>query len=341
MNKTIWSSKWILLSTVFVFSLALIPLLLPPAYAVQPPVSAGAPLIEIPEGSQPIKVGFYILNVGNLDMTTGNYTMDFFLNFECGSGCDSATFDPDTFDIMNGQITDKEDQTSDDADGNWRAYRVRASLITNLDVRDYPFDQHRLVIEMEDKVNNIGKIHYVVDEKQSGVDSSAVVSGWQLKGTPEFWSAEVVEHPYPVFDSIYSRYRFYVTIYHPWQSSFLKGLFAPIVIVLVGLLAVLMNEEKISDRLALTTSALVGAILYHLSVISSIPPVGYLTYMDKFMLVNYLVIALALGVTVLMMVYQDNGQPERARQLNLLTRGLIPLAWVVLITFITVTQFLI
>ncbi len=329
---------WIRLAILAVIALALLPQLAPPAYAIRPakqPENNRQQATPPTPNSQPIKIGVYILNVGNLDMSTGNYSMDFFLNFSCEPACD-----PDTFDVMNGYIEEKEDQTSDDADGTWRAYRVRASLITNLDVRDYPFDQHNLVIEIEDKKFNNTIQYYVPDEKQSGVDTRAVVSGWDLRKVPTAWSAEVFDHYYPAFNSTYSRYLFKVTIFHPWQSSFLKGLFAPIVIVLVGLLAVLMNEEQISDRLALTTSALVGAILYHLSVISSIPPVGYLTFMDKFMLVNYFVIAGALGVTVAMMVYQDNAQPERAKKLNQWTRGLIPLSWVVLLTIITVLQFI-
>jgi len=327
-------SRWTLFAVMAVMALAFIPSLIQPAYAIKPAQVNETQGTPPPPESLPIRIGVYILNVGNLDMSTGNYSMDFYLNFSCNPACD-----PDTFDVMNGYIEEKEDQTSDDADGTWRAYRVRASLITNLDVRDYPFDEHDLMIEIEDKKFNNTVRYYIPDEVQSGVDSRAVVSGWDLRKTPTAWRAEVVDHYYPAFDSTYSRYIFQVTIFHPWQSSFLKGLFAPIVIVLVGLLAVLMNEEKISDRLALTTSALVGAILYHLSVIASIPPVGYLTYMDKFMLVNYFVIAAALGVTVAMMVFQDNEQHERAKHLNQWTRGLIPLTWVVLLTLITVLQF--
>jgi hypothetical protein len=279
-----------------------------------------------------VKVGIYILTVGNLDMTTGNYTMDFFLNFSCDRPCD-----PDTFDIMNGEITFKEDQTSSDADGTWRSYRVRASLLTDLDVRRYPFDEHDLVVEIEDKLRSNKALIFVPDESNSGVDSNAVVSGWQLR--PKAWAAEVIDHEYPIFSSKYSRYRFYVTIYHPWQSSFLKALFAPLVIVIVGLLSLLMKSNKISDKLALTTSSLVGAILYHLSLISSIPPVGYLTFADKFMIVNYVVVSAALGVTVVMMVYNDNDFYKRAERLNKISRLVIPLLWAALLAWITITEF--
>lgn len=325
--------RWSIFAAALALTLAFVPYLIPPVYATQPAASAAAPAVQTP-ASQPVRIGVYVLNVGSLDLSTGNYDIDFYLNFSCDNPCH-----PENFDILNGKILEKEDQTSDDANGTWRAYRVRASLITDLDMKNYPFDEHKLIIEIEDKINNINQLHYEADPTQSGVDVNAVVSGWYLKTEPSKWAAEVVNHKYPIYGNPYSRYRFFVTIYHPWQSSFLKGLFAPIVIVLVGLLSVLMNEAKISDRLALTTSSLVGSILYHLSVISSIPPVGYLTYMDKFMLINYLMIAAALTVTVVMMVYKDNDFHARAKKLNQWTRNLIPTAWVVLLAVMTWIQF--
>ena len=156
-------SKWTLLTAIFVIALSFIPSLMPPVYATRPAAVKTQATPPGPE-AQPIKIGVYILNVGNLDMSTGNYSMDFYLNFTCNPACD-----PDTFDIMNGNIEYKEDQTSDTADGTWRAYRVRAALITDLDVRDYPFDEHNLIIEIEDKKFSNKIRYYVPDAKQSGV----------------------------------------------------------------------------------------------------------------------------------------------------------------------------
>jgi len=34
-------------------------------------------------GKEVVRVGIYVLSVGNLDTTTGTYTLDFFLNFIC------------------------------------------------------------------------------------------------------------------------------------------------------------------------------------------------------------------------------------------------------------------
>ena len=61
----------------------------------------------------------------------------------------------------------------------------------------------------------------------------------------------------------------------------MKGLFAAVVIIMVGMLSFLMKYDEIGERLALTSSTLVGAILYHLTLTASIPPVGYMTRLLK------------------------------------------------------------
>jgi hypothetical protein len=82
----------------------------------------------------------------------------------------------------------------------------------------------------------------------------------------------------------------------------MNSLFAAAVIVLVGLLSFIMRPDAAGERLALTSSTLVAAILYHISLSSAIPPVGYLTYAaDKFMIANYVIVSLSVGISAALM----------------------------------------
>jgi hypothetical protein len=275
------------------------------------------------DGPTKIRVGVYMLGVGNLDMTSGGYTLDFYLNFICDRPCD-----PSKFDIMNASSAPEiDDQTADTRGGTFYTYRVRVDLVTQLDLKKYPFDEHNLAIEIEDKNMDKTKLVYEVDAEKSGIDTHVLVSGWDLR--PD-WSADVGDHIYPVFDhSAYSRYRFFISIYHPWQASFLKGLFAAIVIVGVGMLSFLLAFDDAEDRVNLTSGTLASAIFYHLTLTSSIPPVGYLTYADQFMLIQYLFISVALGISVALMMLNNRGSTEIAKKLHRATQALVPSTWVI------------
>ena len=281
------------------------------------------PAMQTADGKLIEKVGFYVLGITDLDVATGSYTMDGYLNFNCNKPCNE---DPDNpaFDIMNatGQ-PEIEEQTSDTKGDTIHYYRIRVPLASNLILKDFPFDYHYLTLHMEDKLLGDDELTYEFDPGKSGVDDFAIVSGWEVERTIK---GEIIPHKYAIYDSPYSRLVFSVAIYHPWFSSFMKGLFAAVVIIMVGMLSFLMKYDEIGERLALTSSTLVGAILYHLTLTASIPPVGYMTFADKFMLGNYVILFAALAVTVRLMLFVNADEHDKAKKLHNYTQWLIPAA---------------
>jgi hypothetical protein len=288
-----------------------------------------APSAEELNGKEAVKVGIYILSVGNLDTTTSRYTVDFFLNFLCVT----ENCDPSDFDLINaGLDREVDDQSVPSEAGYAYYYRIRSTMRTNLDLRNFPFDEHVLEIEIEDRNKTDAEYVYIADPEQSGIDSSVYVSGWNLEPTI---TGEVNPHNYDVYDEDYSRARFYIRIYHPWFSSFMKGLFAAIVIVFVGMLSFLMKPEDAGDRLELTSATLASAIFYHLTLTASIPPVGYLTYADRFMILQYIFITISLGVAVWLFLLQTRTEDkaednsELIDQIHKATRWLVPVLWII------------
>ena len=279
------------------------------------------------------KVGFYVLGITDLNVATGSYTMDGYLNFQCSHPCNE---DPDNpaFDIMNATDTpDISEQTSDTKGGTVHYYRIRVPLASNLILKDFPFDYHLLTMHMEDKILGDDELTYEFDPGKSGVDDFAIVSGWEVADTIK---GEVIPHHYEIYTSPYSRLVFSVAIYHPWFSSFMKGLFAAVVIIMVGMLSFLMKYDEIGERLALTSSTLVGAILYHLTLTASIPPVGYMTFADKFMLANYVILFAALAVTVRLMLFVNSEEHDKAKKLHNYTQWLIPALWLAMTVYLIV-----
>lgn len=279
-------------------------------------------------GKEVVRVGIYVLSVGNLDTTTGTYTLDFFLNFKC----ETAPCDPSNFDLINAASDPFiEDQTAEDEYGREYYYRVRSDLQTQLDLRKFPFDSHQLKVSFEDKLKSSDEYVFIVDPSLSGIDSSVLVSGWDL--VPRL-SAEDENHVYKVYDESFSRARFFLEITHPWLSAFMKSIFAAIVIVGVGMLSFLMSYKDAQDRIGLTSATLASAIFYHLTLTSSVPPVGYLTYGDQFMILQYIFITatLATAIALFLLVSDDNSgehNDQLAQKIDAWTRHIIPPLWVV------------
>lgn len=239
---------------------------------------------------QTVDVGVYVLNVGRFDVASGSYTVDFYLSMKCDSDCE-----PGGFEFANGRATLVDlllDRPSE------KFYRIQASLAENIDLKDYPFDAHALSIILEDKSKTAQELVYRANDAYSGIDPQVTIVGWDLEG----WSHVVESHYYAPYDETYSRYSFDVKIRRIFLASVLKAFLPVLFIVIAGLLALFIHEpDKLWTRLTVNTSSLIAAVMFHLNVTGSIPPVGYLTFADKFMVATYLILLVGLVSTVLMM----------------------------------------
>lgn len=271
-----------------------------------------APSFAQADSREAVNVGIYVLNVGKFDVASGSYTVDFYLSMRCDAACD-----PSMFEFMNGRSTSLDKLI--DGPGE-KFYRIQAALSQNIDLRNYPFDSHALSIELEDKNKDSTELAYVADKKNSGIDSYVTIVGWGLGG----WNANVAEHYYPEYNETFSRFVFNINIERIGLSAILK-LFLPVFfIVFVGLLALLLGTDKLPQRLTVNTSTLLAAVFFHINATSSIPPVGYLTFADKFMIATYIVLIVTLFSTIVLMRHSEKKEEEKARRHNRLAMMAVP-----------------
>jgi hypothetical protein len=241
--------------------------------------------------AEPVKVyvGVYVLNLGKFELATGAYTVDFYLSLRSQEPVEMGDFE-----FMNGRAAtvDKLIDTPTE-----KFYRIQANLSQNLDLRRYPFDEHLLTIEIEDKRRTVDELVYVVDEQNCGVDPGVIVVGWRLAG----WEAKVLAHEYEIYGETYSRFVFGLRIQRVVLNAVIKSFLPIACMILVGFLSLLLAPDKVTTRLSLNISTLLGAVMFHVNLTASIPPVGYLTLADRIMIVTYVVLVLILfsGVALL------------------------------------------
>lgn len=263
-----------------------------------------------------VRVGLHLLDIGSFDIASGSYTADFYLILRC----ETTPCEPDTFEVMNGSIDAIDEQRDRPTE---KILRVQATLNENLYLHDYPFDKHVLRIRIEDRLKDITRQVYVADPAVIAEDVEVV--GWLHSDQGR---TMIVEHPYPLFDQVYSAYIFELDISRPILAAILKGLFPAVVLVLTGFLALIMGPDKALQRLEVTTAALVGTVLFHLNLTSSLPSVPYLTWADQFMMINYGILGIALAGTVVLVRLEERKQLDVAFRIHRTFGPLIPSLWV-------------
>jgi hypothetical protein len=279
-------------------------------------------------GAQKVQVGLYVLNLGKFDITTGAFTADFYLDLRCDGPCPPGTLDG--FEFMNGRASSIDKIIDEEGE---KFYRIQATLSSPVDLLKYPFDSQKMEIIIEDKTKTLGEIVYVPDKTQSGIDDSIVFTGWNIDG----WDAKAGTHEYKIYGETYSQFVFDVDISRIVLSSFLKTFLPVIFILLVVVFSFLLDPDKVTTRLTIAGSSLVAAVLFHVSINSQIPSVGYLTFADKFMIVTYLILLLSFIINILIIEFGELRKQKLVEKLHRSTEYsiliIVPVLYAILFLF--------
>jgi hypothetical protein len=256
------------------------------------------------EGPITVKVGVYVLNIGKFEVATGTYTVDFYLDLTS-----EQPMGEQKLEFMNGraQSTDKLIDTPTE-----KFYRIQANLMTNVDMRRYPWDAHSLPIILENSTRSKKEVVYIVDQKQQGIDPAVNFVGWDLRG----YSTQVLDHEYKVYGESYSQYVYKIDIARLLFISSLKTFLPVLCFLLISFVSLLVTLEKLDSRVGMNTAMLIASVMFHLSIGSQLPPAGYLTIADKVMIATYMTIGVNLLLSVLMMRLMQMKKDEVAKQMR-------------------------
>lgn len=272
-----------------------------------------------------VQVGIYLLNLGKFDIATGSFTADFYLSFKCENACP-----PLEFEFMNGRAASSEKIIDLP---NEKFYRIQANLVSPIDLKKFPFDEQKLEILIEDKKLTIENLVYVPNLEESGIDDSIIFIGWQI----DEWKTYAREHSYEIYDETYSQYVFELPISRILVNAIFKTFLPIVFIILVMLSSYVLDPDKITTRLGMVGSALVASVMFHVSLANQIPPVGYLTFIDKFMVLTYFVILLSFVFNVYLLQLHEQKQDKLVQKLHKATEFtmfiFIPLFYVLLFLF--------
>jgi hypothetical protein len=269
-----------------------------------------------------VNVGIYIINLGKFDVSSGQFTADFFLSMSCSeANCTTGSFE-----FMNGRAT-SIDKTTDLP--NEKFYRIQATLTSPVDLKGFPFDRQVMQIQLEDKTRTTEEINYVADKENSGLDKSIFFPGWNI----DVWHQDVIEHYYEPYNETYSQYQFNIDISRIRFNAFLKTFLPIFFIMLITIVTFVIDPDKVMNRLAIAGSSLVASVMFHVSISNQIPPVGYTTMADKFMMLTYMILLATFIINIMILELQEMKKTKLVEKINRHTEynmlWLVPLAYIV------------
>ena len=274
--------------------------------------------------SQPVQVqvGVYIIDIQSIDLANSNYQLDFYLWFNFNSSQINAT-QVAQFEFINGEPTVKQIDQSD----GYLEYRVTGTFLKTFDFTNYPFESHTLYIELEHENLDDTQLIYSIDPT-SYIEPTAGVAGWNTGNL----TSQVVTHSYG--DQSFSRPEFDVILSRPLISGFIKDVLPISIITGISLLAFAMAAEDYNNKMALGITTLLSATAFHLSLLSGIPPTGYLTLADRMMIGVYILFLFNIGSAVYLMTLARKNKKEQATIFNGRSQRLLPIVIAIVVVMI-------
>ncbi|NCW27380.1 MAG: hypothetical protein EBV83_03645 [Verrucomicrobia bacterium] len=257
------------------------------------------PQEQPPATAQIVKIGFYPVSVHQLDIANSTYYIDTYVWLRWKGDIDPTK----TIEFVN-MVEDWARQLSfllpkpkREADGSfYQIMRLEGRFNQPFSLSDFPLDQQRLSIKVEDQTYGIDRLAFVIDTKDSGVGDLVRIPGWNLEG----WKAETFAHDYQTdfgdkdTPQVYSMARFSIEISRPVSFFFWKLLLPLFMVIIAAIAALLIRPQLLGERAALPAAALLSAIFLQKSYSDSLPDLGYLVLMDQIYLIAYPLIILTL-----------------------------------------------
>jgi hypothetical protein len=192
------------------------------------------------------------------------------------------------------------------------------------DLSDFPFDHQELYFTLVSN-HDIKEVKIVTSPQDLGMAERLSVANWQVQldgsRSSELYVA-TLDRNLSKLDIVFQAQR--LTGFYTWQ------LLVPLVLVVMMTWTVFwIPREFVPPRIGLVATSMLTLIAYRFAMSSILPPIAYLTRLDKFMVASSILVFAALAAATAVTYFDGRGNHAVAVRLDKASRVLAPLLFLV------------
>lgn len=289
---------------------------------VLPAWAAVAAAAEANPAPAEVRVGAYLHSLSDLNSTNHTFTADFWLWFVHPRTVDLKplkTVEPDNARDYRPSLETTEEFGTE----RYHAAKIRGVFNHVWDVRNFPFDRHRLNVTLSEAQFEADRVRYVADAANTAVNPALSVEGWQIDKVEISTGVHAYQSnfgvPGKVGGSRYATTTLSIFIRREAGGLFLKLHAAVYIIFLVSLVTFLMDSSKdgfFSARVGLISGMILATVVNSHRVASTLGGNNHLTLPDKVHIVTLLALLVALLVSLGTRRLHNAGRSAAAQRLD-------------------------
>lgn len=207
---------------------------------------------------------------------------------------------------------------------------IHSSVRARLDLHSYPFDEQHFnllftVIGFDDT-----EVVLAVDDDAVVADLSRLqVPQWNLEGV----DASIRTYPAPHAGAELSSSVFALSLNLSRKSFFMVRLvIMPLILIVVLSWAVFwMDRSSLGDRMGVSFVGILTAVAYQNMVSGVMPHISYVTFMNAFLNISFLVMVATVLINLIVGHYDRKGESVRGDMLDRRCRVVFPLSYTLLV----------
>ncbi len=201
---------------------------------------------------------------------------------------------------------------------------INVPLASRFDLRRFPFDEQTLRLQIESFVFPSRQVEVVDDAARTGFDPALALPEWEIvAATGSVSLARVMRSREP-----FSRYTLNIVISRK-TGFYLWKVFLPLVIIVALSWSVFwMPDESFAQRSRITATGVLTIVAYQFAFASDLPRIGYLTLLDRTMILSFGLLAITMLESLMISPWQEP-HPERALRADRLSRVVFPAVYVI------------
>jgi len=264
-----------------------------------------------------VKAGSYVISVHDINFHEKEYTIRFWLWFLYSNpDFDFAT----QLDIPNAKVIDPPEIIYDSLnDKAWVIMKMKCTMKQNWDVRDFPFDEQHLKVQIENTLFDKNSLVFKPDVSGSNFDHKEAIDGWSIKNFKITQGDNDYETGFGDHESdyqLFSALKIEMNIEREAWGLFAKIFIGMYIAFLIAIISFTPKPSELEPRFGLPVGGLFAAVGNKYIIDSLLPESSDFTLVDTLHALTYLAIFGCLLVSAIALKYNDDGKVETSLKIN-------------------------
>lgn len=286
-----------------------------------------------------VRIGAFVISVHDINFHDKEYTMRFWLWFLHKN----EAFDfSKQLDIPNAKSIEFEEPITDSLDGKaWVIMKMKCVMKENWNVSDFPFDQQKLRVKIENTLFDNKSLLFMPDTVGSRVDDEEAIDGWTIDSFKVYASDNTYhtgfgdERPGKQ-SSVFSQFIMEMKIERDAWGLFMKIFVGMYIAFLIAAISFTPNPAELEPRFGLPVGGLFAAVGNKYIIDSLLPESSSFTLVDILHTITFFGIFATLVISATALHLYDKGKTAQAMTVNRIGSRIVVAAYIILnIAFIT------